>query len=783
MREPRAGLSILFLAQEYARETGWGGIGSYIRTTARALSRRGHDVHVLSAVGGQTEGHYDERGIHVHRYGQWSCPPLDERIRYRFPLAWQRLRAALSNYLAYRRLGVRFDVIEAPEWMAEGLMFTFARRCPLVTHVHGSLSDILRVQGAPISRDARLAITLEGACVRRSDHVTGATRGALIQGAQCAHIPTRDVTVVPHPIDVSAASCAPASRTPPWVLFVGRLEPLKNPEVIARAAPLVLREVPAARFIFVGKEGGSLERLRAIIETERIAGSVELRGWLDPRELDTLRGQARVCVVPSRWESFGLVVTEAMAAGRPVIASCVCGMSEIVMDGDTGILADPENPAEWAGAIIRLLKDPALAGRMGDRARSHFSPEQAAATREDVYLRALSTWARRVVHGSSIRKRVDDAHPRAAGLVDAAMDDPYDALGPLMVACGARAISPRQFWREVDRAYHAAEAPVYEQAHRDMVRELPAKWKRLLSPLDAAGRRSLRWLDVGCGTGLVGTMMSALCGDRISQAVLIDPSPSMIARCRTAAASWPFGAGFVVGTVESLAARPAFDLITLNSVLHHVVELDAFCARISRLLRPGGYLITCQDPRTAARSDPVLRVRMLLGRCAGVSAGTVRYRVVGALPRSHPVVRLSRALRRRRGMEPVRASHGATPDPSPAAIVASLIDNTNAELLRRRVVRRPLSPREVWAVTDFHVPGQPGNIGRGIDLELLKRRLRPLQLDDHFTYGFFGCAGQAVPPRLASVEESLFQKSDPHGSMFATRWRKPSPDLCSAVGQ
>ena len=151
-------LRILFLTQEYPPETGWGGIATYVQITARALALRGHEIHVLSTVEGQDERHYRDREVYVHRYGQRRLwPPLDERIRYRMPMTRQRLQAALSNYLACRRLGLKFDVVEAPEWMAEGLFFLFARKCPLVTHLHGSLADIRPVTSGPWI----------GTCVRR----------------------------------------------------------------------------------------------------------------------------------------------------------------------------------------------------------------------------------------------------------------------------------------------------------------------------------------------------------------------------------------------------------------------------------------------------------------------------------------------------------------------------------------------------------------------------------------------------------------------------------------
>ncbi len=349
--------------------------------------------------------------------------------------------------------------------------------------------------------------------------------------------------------------------------------------------------------------------------------------------------------------------------------------------------------------------------------------------------------------------------------------DPYRPLQALMDACGGTMPSLREFYWEVNRAYHAAEAPVYEQIHLDMVHELPTKWARLVSPLSSGEPRSLRWLDVGCGTGLVGSILSGLIGHRIGQAVLLDPSEAMIEQCKRRVSSWGVGACLAVGTIESLAARPSFDLITVNSVLHHVAELDQFCQHVSRMLRPGGYFITCQDPRAKSWSDVVFVSRRSLARSQG-AARTLRYRMLGRLPRTHALTKVVRSLRpRRESLRVLDTATGvASPDAPPDA--DAVIRATNDELLRRGVIGRALSPQEVWAVTDFHVPGQPGRFGAGIALTYLTRHLDPLRVEDYFTYNFFGYAGQTLPDYLVPAENTLFQRSDRHGMLFASRWRK-----------
>jgi len=291
--------------------------------------------------------------------------------------------------------------------MAEGLAFSFTRQCPVVTHLHGSLADVQRVYQWPLDRDMRLAIFLESTCIRKSDHVTAATVGSLPNGSLGRSMARKSVTIVPHPMPCDGHHGIPVSRTRPWVLFVGRLEANKNAAVIVRAAPLVLKEVPDAKFIFVGQDNGDMEKLRAIADASGAGSSMEWKGRLERAEIEPLRGHARVCVVPSRRETFGLVATEAMAAGRPVIGSRIDGLCDIIRDGETGILVDPEDSTQWAAAMIRMLTDPTLASVMGERAyrdvQERFNPEQIVARREAVYLRTLSAWTGRRLRPRSMQ--------------------------------------------------------------------------------------------------------------------------------------------------------------------------------------------------------------------------------------------------------------------------------------------------------------------------------------------------------------------------------------------
>jgi 1,4-alpha-glucan branching enzyme len=157
----------------------------------------------------------------------------------------------------------------------------------------------------------------------------------------------------------------------PEVLFVGRLERVKGVELLLEAAALVVKEIPSARFLLAGGSHPTLpaNNLDARIRHYSLQNNVVQLGQLPRKDLDVLYGRARLCVVPSHYESFGLVALEAMAAGLPVVGTRTGGLPEVIEDTKTGLLVAPGDAAGLAAAITKLLRNPARAEEMGTAAR------------------------------------------------------------------------------------------------------------------------------------------------------------------------------------------------------------------------------------------------------------------------------------------------------------------------------------------------------------------------------------------------------------------------------
>jgi ubiquinone/menaquinone biosynthesis C-methylase UbiE len=321
--------------------------------------------------------------------------------------------------------------------------------------------------------------------------------------------------------------------------------------------------------------------------------------------------------------------------------------------------------------------------------------------------------------------------------------DPYEALRPLMQQHGACG-SARDFYWAVNRAYHTIEARDYDALHETMFLSLEPVWRALFAHAATHPTAQLRVLDVGAGTGLVGMFAEMHLAGRLASWTMLDPCAAMLEQARRRAELFSFPCTFHHGDLDSLGDNASFDVITINSVLHHIVDLPAFCARVKRLLHPNGWLLTGQDPRAEAAGDPEFMARRRRWRRGRRNLYRSAWTRLGQFVRS------------------------AVGQP----YLSPLAQETSLRLMETEAIRRPLTMAEIYAVTDFHVPGQPGGLGRGISLGYLRNWLEGMTLVEGFTYQFHGAPWINLSRGEQAQERQWWDERDAHGELLASVWRR-----------
>jgi len=324
---------------------------------ALKLGERGHDVTILTRRLARTSGRETWHGIKIRRLGPSGFSYLS-RIAFAANLATQ---ASLSN----------FDVLHA-HGVSPGMGAAIASKgkgASVVTF-HGLTylyPRSLWYRGAGSYKLGKAATRILAHHVDSIIAQSSAIKRLLMQlfGEEL----NERISIIPHSVDLNRFRFHKyhLDRERREILYVGTLSRRKGADVLIRATPRILREFPEATFAFVGG-GPLLHRLQSMANDLGVRKAVKFRGRLNDSELARCYESCDVFVFPTFGEWLGMVLLEAMASGRPVVASRVFGPKDIITE-DIGVLFETGNSEELAEAVIRILSDRKMAARMGEKAR------------------------------------------------------------------------------------------------------------------------------------------------------------------------------------------------------------------------------------------------------------------------------------------------------------------------------------------------------------------------------------------------------------------------------
>lgn len=318
-----------------------GGVEELTLQLAREYIARGHDVTVIVHRHPADLPATDVvEGVPVRRVG-FDLPGSDPRRLAVFPFALLRQLRQLDA------LGPRPDVVHvqcAANQVLALSQWTALRRIPLVLTTQG---EVTMDAGRIYQRSAQIRQVLRVGS-HRAAVLTACSRRA---GDDAATVASRfaGCTVVPNGVDPGQWSVTPLPDAPIFAAW-GRHVPQKGLDLLVEAFAIVREQLPDATLL-IGGDGPEHERLRTL------AGpGVELLGPLDRDGVQALLSSARVAVVPSRLEPFGIVAVEAMAAGRGVVWSTNGGLADAT--GGLGVGADPTDTHALAQAMLAAHRDP-----------------------------------------------------------------------------------------------------------------------------------------------------------------------------------------------------------------------------------------------------------------------------------------------------------------------------------------------------------------------------------------------------------------------------------------
>jgi D-inositol-3-phosphate glycosyltransferase len=366
-----------------------GGMNVYVRELTRQLGTMGihvdvftrsqdeHVPHVLHDLG------YGNRVVHV-RAGPEIPLQKNELVKF-IPEFVQGVR----DFSVQK--GIHYDLLHSHYWMSgiAGKSLKEQWHCPIIHMFHTLGLMKQRVARSAEEREGDYRINGEFEVIRIADRIIAATPAELAQLQWLYQADPQKITIIPPGVDPCRFYPIPMDEAKEYIgvprddqiiLFVGRIEPLKGVDTLIHAMALLrdqdfFEKHPFSLYVIGGEMDGEelianseLLRLYEIRERYQVQNLVHFLGRRSQDSLPYFYSAVEAVVMPSFYESFGMVALEAMACGTPVVASQVGGLAFLVQDGETGYTVPADDPQALADRLCILLSDKQLRKEMGEKA-------------------------------------------------------------------------------------------------------------------------------------------------------------------------------------------------------------------------------------------------------------------------------------------------------------------------------------------------------------------------------------------------------------------------------
>ena len=365
-----------------------GGMNVYITETAKRIAQSGIAVEIFTRATSAEDSETTELapGVLVRHI---PAGPFEGLRKEELPAQLCAVTAGLLRAEAAKDEGF-YDLIHSHYWLSGQVGWIAKERwnIPLVHTMH-TMARVKNMQLAEgDSPEPAVRIIGEEQVVEVADRLVANTDQEARELIELYHADPNRVSVINPGVDLD--TFAPGDKSAAretlgikedalLLLFVGRIQPLKGPEILLKAAAVMVRDNPEIRNRLVigicgGPSGSGLEQPQWLIN---LADELQIRDivrFIPPvtrSELVTWFQAATLSVVPSYSESFGLVALEAQACGTPVIAAKVGGLMTTVRDQYSGVLVQGHNPQDWASTLSQICSDPTLLVKLSNGALSH----------------------------------------------------------------------------------------------------------------------------------------------------------------------------------------------------------------------------------------------------------------------------------------------------------------------------------------------------------------------------------------------------------------------------
>ncbi len=380
---------ICLISEEFPPETGWGGIATYTHTLAKGLDRLGHKVSVITTT--LSEDHKSKIGKNIEVYHLKFHPPQKiiskaifntfrfwhrnrKEVRHEVQLAW-------AFYKGFKHINSqeKIDIVEVPDYHFNGLFISLFNSVPLAVKLHTPLIFNYYSNNLPIDSEVKWLDYFERLQIRQCDLISSPSKLLKEKTEKWMKKLNKKIYVVPYAVDHETFHPIKGEREK-IILFTGRLEVRKGVHILLKAFKKIAPKIPEYKLLLLGHDtetftlNGEKLFFKEYLKRTNLLDGIEDRvifgGRVEREELPKYFSKANFAVFPSvKFENFPFACLEGMSCGRGVIGTNSGGMAEMIEDGKSGFVVEPENVDQLAEKMLILAKDEKLQEEFGKRSR------------------------------------------------------------------------------------------------------------------------------------------------------------------------------------------------------------------------------------------------------------------------------------------------------------------------------------------------------------------------------------------------------------------------------
>lgn len=382
-------MKICLVHEEYPEETNFGGIATYQKRLALALKNRGHEITVITrALNGGRE--YVEDGINIIRINKNDT---DNKVK-----DYEEYRLKVKKIITKLVEDKKVEVLEVPDWGAEAIFYQRERKVPMVVKLHTPLCVWAEFNKNGLGEGIQeKMLEWEDEAIKTADHVISCTQILKDLVLDKMDLEESKIEVVPNPGNIADFYPMAPFHQSKTILYCGSTEQRKGVDVLAKAIPLVMEKLndQEIKFIFIGKDTtrnekgiSTIEFIKNIVPL-KFHGNIEFLGQLPNGDLNVHYNNARIGIVPSKFDNLPYVAMEQLLTEMPLVASDNTGVREMMVNNESGLLFKNEDHIDLANKIIFLYENPAIAKKYGENARVRmlelYAPDRIAKIMEKIY--------------------------------------------------------------------------------------------------------------------------------------------------------------------------------------------------------------------------------------------------------------------------------------------------------------------------------------------------------------------------------------------------------------